>query len=454
MVGQALDDVDNVALHQLQVGNRGSGHLIVRGLATGHLLVVLGFAPVISPNSLGVLANGGEVAVDLPLQTGGEAVAQAVLDGSQLVDGGGHLLGKLLVDGGTLVLLQSFLLEHGDAVPQRLNRGVHIGIGAVSGIHQCPLGIGNKVQHKLLVQIIQQVVIQLIHRHLGQCLSAVGQIIGDPEKSGSRTLHRFLLDLLDLTQQGHDLTVVGALFGGGGLALQLVSQLLDALSLIVDHILVNRGHRQLGSALYTVGRILGGVLLQLEGQSLDIRDVLHSRLIGCVVSGLQFHMLELKLVELLALGGDLGGPGLVVGGLDHGFIEDLQIAVEVAAALLLAGLALKEHGLGELTADLYDGVQAGHGVLEDHGDLVAADLVELLLRDLQQILAVIDDLTALGDGVGGLDAHDGLGSNGLAGAGLTHDGQGLTLGQVEADVTHSLDLAVGGAERNAQVTNL
>ncbi len=30
-------------------------------------------------------------------------------------------------------------------------------------------------------------------------------------------------------------------------------------------------------------------------------------------------------------------------------------------------------GFGDLGADLHDGVEGGHGLLEDHGDLAAAD---------------------------------------------------------------------------------
>ena len=53
---------------------------------------------------------------------------------------------------------------------------------------------------------------------------------------------------------------------------------------------------------------------------------------------------------------------------------------------------------GKLIADTDDGVQGGHGVLEDHGDFVAPDLVEVLLGNFQQVLTVIDDLAGLHDG--------------------------------------------------------
>ena len=82
---------------------------------------------------------------------------------------------------------------------------------------------------------------------------------------------------------------------------------------------------------------------------------------------------------------------------------------------------------------------------------VAADLVEILLVDLHQVLAVVDDLAALGDGVLGEDAHDGSRRDGLAGTGLADDGQRLALLKVEADVSHRLDRTVVGAEGDDQV---
>lgn len=100
------------------------------------------------------------------------------------------------------------------------------------------------------------------------------------------------------------------------------------------------------------------------------------------------------------------------------------------------------------------GFRLDMGSWEDHGDLVAADLVELLLGDFQKVLAVINDLSGLGEGIGRLDAQDGLGGNGLTGAGLAHDRQGLALCQVEIDATDSLNLTVAGTEGDPQVSYL
>ena len=112
------------------------------------------------------------------------------------------------------------------------------------------------------------------------------------------------------------------------------------------------------------------------------------------------------------------------------------------------GRALEEHRLGDLLADLHDRVQRGQRVLEDHGDLVAADVVEVLFGDLQKVLAVIQDLAAFDDGVACEDAEDRLCRNGLAGTGLTDDRKCLTALQIEGDIADRLQRTGLRAERD------
>ena len=65
---------------------------------------------------------------------------------------------------------------------------------------------------------------------------------------------------------------------------------------------------------------------------------------------------------------------------------------------LLVCLGLREvlvdaDGLANLVPDGEDGVEARHGVLEDHGDVVAPNLLHPLLRHLEEVLALEEDLT-------------------------------------------------------------
>ena len=50
---------------------------------------------------------------------------------------------------------------------------------------------------------------------------------------------------------------------------------------------------------------------------------------------------------------------------------------------------VQHKGFGNLEPDREDGVERGHGVLEDHRDPVAADLPDLFVRYLEQVLAIL-----------------------------------------------------------------
>ena len=94
---------------------------------------------------------------------------------------------------------------------------------------------------------------------------------------------------------------------------------------------------------------------------------------------------------------------------------------------------LLAHGLG--------GVQGRHGVLEDHGDLLAPDRGPVVFAQLQQVLALIDDL-ALCDPAGAVrqQAENGQGCCGLSGAGLTHQTQGLAGFQTQIHTVDRIDI--------------
>ena len=81
---------------------------------------------------------------------------------------------------------------------------------------------------------------------------------------------------------------------------------------------------------------------------------------------------------------------------------------------LADGLIMACQGLHQLIADGVDRVQAGHGILEDHGCLVSAKLPALVFIVGEQILAV-DSHAAAGDLAGmGQQSHDGVRLHGFA----------------------------------------
>ena len=66
--------------------------------------------------------------------------------------------------------------------------------------------------------------------------------------------------------------------------------------------------------------------------------------------------LELELVKVLAHLGELGGLFGIVGGkgLNHSGVQAFQGLIEILAALPLACLALQQHGLRQLAADMLE----------------------------------------------------------------------------------------------------
>ena len=118
-------------------------------------------------------------------------------------------------------------------------------------------------------------------------------------------------------------------------------------------------------------------------------------------------------------------------GLGLGILVSRQIAGDQIIEHSLQLVGADQHGLGNLRSDLDNGIQTGQRILEDHADLLAADAVELVLRDLHQILTFKHDGATFNNGVVGQNAHDGLAGDALAGAGLADNTQCFALIKVK-----------------------
>ena len=112
---------------------------------------------------------------------------------------------------------------------------------------------------------------------------------------------------------------------------------------------------------------------------------------------------------------------------------------------------MQQDGFHQLMADGIGGVQGGHGVLEDDGNLVAPDILHFLFGNTHQLLAV--HLDGAGDDLAGLfqNLHNGVSGNGLAGAGLPHNAQDLAPVQIKGDAVDGLDFTHGGEKRGMQI---
>ena len=95
-------------------------------------------------------------------------------------------------------------------------------------------------------------------------------------------------------------------------------------------------------------------------------------------------------------------------------------------------------------------VQGGHGVLENHLDPAGDLLVQLPGDAPVDLLAVKEDFSP----GGGMDADDGPADGGLAGAGLSHQAEGLPLVDVEGYPVHRGKGMPPGAKANGQILNL
>ena len=93
------------------------------------------------------------------------------------------------------------------------------------------------------------------------------------------------------------------------------------------------------------------------------------------------------------------------------------------------------------------GIERGHRVLEDHGDLAAADVFHLALAELQEITPAVERLAA-GDLAGrdGDQAQDRHHGDGFSAAALADDRQGFALVEVEGNAVDGIDRPFRGVK--------
>ena len=138
-------------------------------------------------------------------------------------------------------------------------------------------------------------------------------------------------------------------------------------------------------------------------------------------------------------------------------IGDVDLGQKVDGALAgrrLADFLMRQDLLGDLPADGVDRRQRGHRILEDHGDLAAAQLAHVARRQADKFAAAIGD-RAFDDRIGIVDeAHDGEQRQGLARARFADDAQDLALRDIEGDAVDGAHQALLGAEGDLEIANL
>ena len=112
-------------------------------------------------------------------------------------------------------------------------------------------------------------------------------------------------------------------------------------------------------------------------------------------------------------------------------------------------------GLGDLPADGQHRVQRGHGLLEDHGDLAPPDAAHLVLGEREEIPPLEEDLAADDPPRGSRhEPHHRERADGLAAAGLAHQGHGLPGLDVPGDAIHGAHDATAGGELGLEIPHV
>ncbi len=98
------------------------------------------------------------------------------------------------------------------------------------------------------------------------------------------------------------------------------------------------------------------------------------------------------------------------------------------------------NGFCDLVADPHDGVEGGHGFLEDDGDLAATEGAEVAVRQGEEFAALPAD--GAGDAGGGAQqSEDGEGGDGFAGAGFADEAEDFAALKGEADAADDVGVA-------------
>ena len=125
----------------------------------------------------------------------------------------------------------------------------------------------------------------------------------------------------------------------------------------------------------------------------------------------------------------------------------------VARLLLVHALVLDER-LGNLIAAGEHRVERRHGLLENHGDLVAANLAHLLARELEEVFPLEQHLSRDLRRRDVQKPHNGERGHALAAAGFSHDAHTFALTHREAHVVDRTEHAVIGMESDGQAVDV
>ena len=143
--------------------------------------------------------------------------------------------------------------------------------------------------------------------------------------------------------------------------------------------------------------------------------------------------------------------GAALGIRDADSIEEVDCSL---VRLALRHLRVCCDGLRDLVADAMHRVEAGKGVLEDHGDVLAPDVSHLVGWKGEQIATREKGLAGDTSTVAVQQAHQRQAGHALTGARFAHDAQGLASVQRVREIGNGPDVACLGGEDDAQAADV
>ncbi|KUG29211.1 hypothetical protein ASZ90_000913 [hydrocarbon metagenome] len=201
------------------------------------------------------------------------------------------------------------------------------------------------------------------------------------------------------------------------------------------------------------GRALGGGQVQHEGQDLLLDGDVQGRggFVGDeqVRGQAQGHGDHHPLAH--ASGKLMGKAGQAAFGI--GDAHQGQHASSLGQGLAPGLAPMQADGLGDLLAHPQDGIERGHGLLEDHGDAVAAHPAHGVRGEGAQVRAVEEHPPGVHASRRLHQPQNGQPEHRLAAPGLADHGQGLAPGQGQAYAVHGHGRSLGGVEGGAHVEN-
>jgi hypothetical protein len=133
--------------------------------------------------------------------------------------------------------------------------------------------------------------------------------------------------------------------------------------------------------------------LRLDGDVEGRRRLISYQKIGVACQGHGDHNpLPLTAAQLM---------GIILQALLGRWYADISQELHASCVQVFVAHPFMDHdGLPDLVADGKDGIEGGHGLLEDHGDAISANPLHLFFTKIQEVLIVEDDLASHDPGRG------------------------------------------------------